>query len=159
MSRDWRRLSLGCLLVAFAFLLIGCGSGNSEAGDSLGAIDFGDATFASCLKSSGAHFAQSSDDLDFFSVAQDEDAASKFGFSYDRSAELFVELWEDGDDPREWLMWSAQPFDEDMSPDEIVSSGSSGSYVAYMLKPSSRERQAAKDCTLKSQERRTVQRG
>lgn len=155
MKPHWNLALLGCISVLAACLFIGCGGGDSEASDSLAGVDLDEATLAHCLKSSGAQFARASDELDFFSTAEDEETASKFGFRFDRSAQLFVELWEDGDDPREWLMWSAQRFDEDMSPEQIVSSDSPGSYVAFMLNPSRHERQAAKACTtLASQKRR-----
>lgn len=146
MSR-YRNCPSGRISVVFtlAALLVGCGSSSDD--NALSAIDFGKSTLASCLKANDATFADSINDLTFLSRAEAEDTASLFGSAYDYSAKLFVDLWEDGDDPREWLMWSAQPFEEDKSPFEIVETASSGSYVAYALRPTAAQRKALEECT------------
>lgn len=138
-------IRIWAIFVLALLLLPGCGG--QDPADALSDVDFDKATLASCLKASGARFAETSEDLEFFSQAETEDTASLFGFTYDKSAELFVDLWEDGEDPRVWLLWAAQPFEKDMSPFEIVDSAPSRSYVALMLRPSLQEQRAAKTCT------------
>jgi hypothetical protein len=138
-----------CLVVGGAMaILVGCGGADeTSASLDVNAVDFGSGTFARCLKKTGAKFADSMDDLGFFVRAEDDERAS-YGIRYDETAKLFVELWEDARDPRMWLMWSAQPFDESKSPPEIVLSGKSGSYVAYIREPTRRQRHAAQVCTV-----------
>jgi hypothetical protein len=135
---------IGIAVVVAAISIIGCGGNENESSEH---VDFGKGTLAGCLKQSGAKFANSAANLQFFSEAEDEGTASKFGFTYDKSVELFVQLWEDNYDPSDWLMWSAQSFDDDMAPVEIVESGAAGSYVAYLFKPTPSQRRAAQRCT------------
>jgi len=137
--------TVAAVMAAVVALMAGCGSESS--GRSSSAIDFGKTTVASCLRENNAVFAESTGDLEFFSEAEAEETASKFGFFYDESAKLFIELWEDGDDPREWLMWSAQPFEDDESPSGIMESGPSNAYVAFILEPSPSQRRSLKACT------------
>lgn len=147
MRQDLRKaasMATAMLAVATAFMA-GCG-GETES-EPLSAVDFSHATLANCLKVAGVDFARSVDDLDFLAEAEAEETASLFASTYDRSAELFVDLWEDGDDSREWLMWAAQPFDQDMSPLEIVGSAPSEAYVAYMQEPTSQQERAVDACT------------
>jgi hypothetical protein len=136
-----------CVSVSLAIasaLLMACGNGSQE--NALNAVDHGKGTLASCLKNRGAKFAQSRDELTFFSDAQVQDTASNFGIAWDESAELFVDRWEDGEDPRTWLLWAAQPFDQEKSPLEIADSATSGSYVAFVLNPTASQRQSLEDC-------------
>jgi hypothetical protein len=124
-------------------LLQACGGSSSDGTSS---VDFSDSTLASCLKQNGATFAKEPEELSFFSQAEDEDTASMFATTYDESTKLFVQIWKDGDDPREWLMWQAQSFDKSLSPEAIVEDGPEGSYVAFALKPSEGEKSALESC-------------
>jgi hypothetical protein len=129
------------VLVVLGMLLFGCGSDGSS--DSLSEIDLSSQTLAKCLKSHGAQFATEESDLDFF----DEDSASMFATYLDKPTKLFVQIWQDSEDPREWLLWQAQPFDEEKTPMEIVDSPSAKSYVAYIVRPSDDQRQLLGACT------------
>lgn len=142
-----RRLLLwhaSTLILLSAVVAFGCSS--EGEGDIRNASDF-DGSLARCLEESGAEFADSSGDLKFLSIAESEDTASLFGSTYEESSELFVDLLQDGDDPREWLVWVAQPFDQERSPFEIAESGSNDSFVAYALEPTPEQRRELKDCT------------
>jgi hypothetical protein len=126
-------------------MLLGCGTdgpSNTQSG-----IDFTGNTLAKCLKDNGAKFAVDAGELDFFSAAETEDSASMFATYLDRPTKLFVQQWRDGEDPREWLLWQAQPFNEERLPVEIVESPSSESYVAYVESPSQDQEQSLESCT------------
>jgi hypothetical protein len=141
------KFGIVALVTLFAVAqVVGCGS-NSDPSNALSEVDFSKSTFASCLKANGTAFAESTDDLEFFSKAESEDTASKFGFTADESAKLLIEFYEDGEDPREWLLWTGQPLGEQESPLEIVDSAPSKGYVAYALNPSGAERRALEGCS------------
>lgn len=143
--QSFRTGSTFIMFMLLATFVAGCGNGMDR--NRLNSIDFTKGTLASCLKASGAEFAVSKKDLDFLSQAESEDMVSLFGSTFEESTKLFIDLWEDSDNVREWLMWSAQPFNEDKSPFEIVDSSPSESYVAYMLNPTQQERRTAVSCT------------
>ncbi|MDX6602091.1 MAG: hypothetical protein QOF13_1293 [Solirubrobacterales bacterium] len=135
------------MLMALLVVTFVGGCGSSDGSGALAEVDFGKPTFASCLRVNGASFAESTDDLAFFSKAEAEDTASKFGFTADESAKLLIQLYEDGEDPRVWLLWTGQPLGEQKSPLEIVEAAPSKGYVAYVLHPSVAQRHAIKGCT------------
>lgn len=141
------RMAFSVVLTSFVIgaMLLGCGSGGS--GDTGSDIDFADNTLAKCLKDNGAKFAADTGELDFFSAAESDDSASMFATYLDRPTKLFVQQWRDGEDPREWLLWQAQPFDEERTPAEIVESPSSESYVAYAESPNPSQEQSLESCT------------
>ena len=146
MSNRIRTVYLVFGVLALA-LSIGCGSSTSSNPPALDQVDFGKATVAYCLKANGASFADSINDLAFFTEAEEEETASKFGFTADEAANLLIELYEDGEEPRTWLLWTGQPFGEQKSPQEIIETAPSEGYVAYVVRPSSSERRRLSDCT------------
>jgi hypothetical protein len=123
------------------------GCGDSGTNVPLSQIDLGRETLARCLQHHGAQFATETRDLSFFDRAEASDTASMFATYLDNPTKLFVQMWQDGDDPRDWLMWQAQPFDENKTPAEIVEAVPSKSYVAYTVNPSNAERRALEACT------------
>lgn len=136
------------LLTALAGMLVyGCGSNASGDDNALEKVDFSKETLAHCLKLHGAMFAASTDDLSFFSKAEDEDTAAHFGFTADMPAQLVVDLYGDSEDPRSWLLWTAHSPEEQPSPDEIVNSSPSKGYVAYVVNPLASERKSLEACT------------
>jgi hypothetical protein len=146
-SMSWNNavLSLVVTSLALGVVLLGCGSDGSDGTQS--DIDFTGNSLAKCLKDHGATFATDVDELDFFSAAEADDSASMFATYLDRPTELFVQQWRDGEDPREWLLWQAQPFDEERTPAEIVESPTSESYVAYAESPSGSQEKSLESCT------------
>jgi hypothetical protein len=121
--------------------VLGCGSSDSH--DPVGRIDFGNRTLAKCLKDGGASFATEPADISFF----DESSSSKFATYFDRAAKLIVQIWQDGEDPREWLLWQAEQFDERNTVMDIVESPTGKDYIAYVVKPSHAQRLTLENCT------------
>ena|ERR1051325_845219 len=121
--------------------VLGCGSSSSHV--SVGEINFKNGTLAKCLKNGGASFATEPAEISFFN----EGSSSKFATYFDRAAKLIVQIWQDGEDPREWLLWQAEQFDERNTVMEIVESPMQGDYVAYVVKPSRAQRLALESCT------------
>jgi hypothetical protein len=147
MSKCRNFVGAALVVLLAATLPVGCGGSDSRHPDNpLSQVDFGKSTIANCLKTHGAFFAVSTNDLAFFSQAEADDTASKFGFAAEESAGLLVELYEDGEDPREWVVWAIQPLGEQKSPSEIVEDAPSKGYVAYSLQPSNSQRKALEGC-------------
>lgn len=146
--KRYSTLTRSCGVVAAILVVaavLGCGD-SSNSSTVQGEIDFSKRTFAHCLKENGADFAASGDDLEFFAQAEDEDSASHSGFSSDPSAQLVIDLYEDAEDPREWLLWTAHPPGESPSPLEIAERIPWEGYVAYIVEPSASERKALEGC-------------
>lgn len=138
-----KRISVVLGLGVIVFVLGVRGSENRSSADG---VNLGRTTLAGCLQQSGAEFADSTADLKFFFKAKHAGAASKFGFTYDKSVKLFVQLWKGNEGRAGWLLWSAQPFEGKRGPAGVVKSGPPGSYVAYMRSPTAHERAAASQC-------------
>jgi hypothetical protein len=145
MNRNNAVFSAALTSFALGILLLGCGSDGSSNAES--DVDFSGNSLAKCLRDNGAKFATDAGELDFFSSAEADDSASMFATYLDRPTKLFVQQWKDGEDPREWLLWQAQPFNKDKTPIEIVDSPSSESYVAYAKSPSRSQKQSLEACT------------
>ena|ERR1700704_51236 len=139
-------LCVGGLIVSVT-LFAACGGSRNE--ERSAAINFGKATVASCLKNGGASFANSTDELDFLSQAEDNEEVSKFGFAYDKAAKVVVNVWNKAqfeDQPSEWTLWIGQPFGDQRSPVEIVDSNAPRSYVAFVVRPRPAARRQVNSC-------------
>jgi hypothetical protein len=147
--------ALVIVLAIAATLFIGCATSNgnqasnSDSSDQTAKVNFSKLTVARCLRNGGATFAQSADQLSFLAQAEAHDMVTPYGFAYDRTAKLFIELWSKARyrDHREWLMWIGRPFNQKKSPFEIVNLSPSKSYVAYAIRPDPAQRRTLKSCT------------
>lgn len=142
---SWAVVVLISILLTVLGMSTGCGNQASDFSQASVAVD--QSRIGTCLRNAGASLAEGKDDLAFFRQAQDEDAASLFGSAFEDSKMLFVDLWQDSDERREWLMWVAQPFEEEESPLEIATMDSDNSFVLYAVRPSVGERRSLKSCT------------
>ncbi len=121
--------------------VLGCASSSSH--ESVSQVDFGDKTLAKCLRAGGASFATEPADVSFFN----ESSSSKFATYFDKAAKLIVQIWQNGEDPREWLLWQAERFNERHTVMEIVDSPTEHHFVAYAVRPQNAQRLALENCT------------
>jgi len=143
----WTPLRGWAVLILCFMLLSGCG--HSESSSDKNEVKITNGTIAKSLQDANATFAKSVDELDFLSEAESEESIAK-AFTFDQKADLLVDLWskfKQQGRPSEWLMWIAQPFEDDQSPFEIVESSPSDAYVAYVVKPDPAQREAVERCT------------
>jgi hypothetical protein len=144
------KFSIALVFAIFPVVATGCGSsdGSAEAAEEF-TIKKG--SVGHCLLKAGAERATTASDLDFLSEAESDDEVSKVAFAFDRRARLFVNVWTGSslnNRPPPWVVWFAQPFDEDIStsPIEMIRSGQPKSYVMYLNNPSLSERNRAEAC-------------
>src|SRR3954469_9635887 len=90
-------------LAALMVLFGGCGGGGSDS--TRDEVKFGGNTLARCLKENGAEFAVQASELSFFQ----ENSSSMFATYLDKPTKLSVQIWRPSEDPRDWLLWQAQP--------------------------------------------------
>lgn len=147
---------LTAVLVIALTSYVGCANSRGDQVDSnrnqTSKVDFGKSTVARCLRNNRTTFAASADQLAFLLEAEAHDMVTPYAFAYDQAAKLSIEMWSKAPykDKREWLMWIGQPFEQEMSPLEIVNSPPSRSYVAYVIRPAPGQRRALEGCTHKS---------
>jgi hypothetical protein len=104
-----------------------------------------------CLQRSGAHFAYSSDDIAFFFRAVSRDDASHPRFYVDKPAKLLIDEWRSVEfvgKRNRWLLWAAQPLagPETLTVRRILTKTPSGSFVAYLSRPTRVRQRAAVRC-------------
>jgi hypothetical protein len=133
------------IAVLASIVLANCGSKDDPDGTT--GIARSKSALARCLANNGATFAESADELAFLAQAETNETASLFASTYEEATGLFVDLWMDDYGPPDWLMWVAQPFQEERSPVEVAESDAADSYVAYALRPTRAERRELKKCT------------
>jgi len=129
------------LAATAAALLSAC----NEAGD----VDFSEATVANCLKEGGAEFAESVDELGFYSKASMAEEVSGAGYIHDDEvADLVINVWTEESDgkPPEWIVWVAQPYLQHKRLEQIVDTDPPRSYVAYAFRPSPSNRRQLESC-------------
>lgn len=138
------------LCVLTGAMVVGCGQGD-ESGTEVSAVPAAEGKGVGlCLSRAGATFASTPEDLDFLGNAEVHEEVSRPGFVFDRRTGLMVRVLlpagsREGD--AEWIVWYAQPFGDELSPEEIVERDPEDAYVAYIVAPTSREWSKVDSCT------------
>jgi hypothetical protein len=106
-----------------------------------------------CLRSKGARIARSPDELDFLRRAEARGQAFDQGFFHDDVADLLVDTLgrgKIGGELPKWYVWFGYPTPKNgeraPTPFQILESRPSKNFVAYIVRPSDRQREALKSC-------------
>lgn len=106
-----------------------------------------------CLRSKGAHIARSVEEIAFLKRAEARSDAFDQGFFHDDVADLLVDTvgkGKVGGERPEWFVWFGYPTPRNgeraPTPFQILESRPSKNFVAYVMRPSDRQREALKAC-------------